>query len=62
MNGKETDASHILVSNLSFQIFSKIRGDNREWMFISGVNDAGDKWEKFWGTTGINFFHILLRA
>jgi hypothetical protein len=23
--------------------FSKIRGDIREWMFISGVVDAGEK-------------------
>jgi hypothetical protein len=28
-------------------------------MFISGVNDTGDKREKFWAT---HFFHILLRA
>jgi len=27
----------------SFWLFSKIRRDNREWMFISGVNDTGDK-------------------
>ncbi len=27
----------------SFRIFSKIRGDNREWMFVSGVNDTGEK-------------------
>ncbi len=27
----------------SFQLFSKICRDNREWMFISGVNDTGDK-------------------
>ncbi len=27
----------------SFQLFSKIRRDNRKWMFISGVNDTGDK-------------------
>jgi hypothetical protein len=26
-----------------FQIFSKIRGDIRERMFITGVNDTGDK-------------------
>ncbi len=26
-----------------FQIFSKIRGDIREWMFITGVNNTGDK-------------------
>ncbi len=32
----------------SFRIFSKIRGDNREWMFITGVNDIGEKREKFW--------------
>ncbi len=31
-----------------FRIFSKIRGDIREWMFISGVNDTGEKREKFW--------------
>jgi len=30
-----------------FQIFSKIRGDIREWMFISVVNDTGEKREKF---------------
>ncbi len=23
--------------------FSKMRQDNREWMFITGVNDTGDK-------------------
>jgi hypothetical protein len=42
-----------------FQIFSKIRGDIRVRMFISGVNDTGEKREKFWN---IIFFHILLRA
>ncbi len=26
-----------------FWIFSKIRGDIRKWMFITGVNDTGDK-------------------
>ncbi len=26
-----------------FRIFSKIRGDIREWMFITVVNDTGDK-------------------
>ncbi len=26
-----------------FRIFSKIREDILEWMFITGVNDAGDK-------------------
>jgi hypothetical protein len=31
----------------SFWFFSKIRGDNREWMLFSGVNDTGDKREKF---------------
>ncbi len=25
------------------RLFSKIRRDNREWMFISGVNDTGEK-------------------
>jgi hypothetical protein len=37
----------------SFRFFSKIRGDNREWMLFSGVNDTGDKREKF---SGIIFF------
>jgi hypothetical protein len=37
----------------SFQFFSKIRGDNGEWMLFSGVNDTGDKREKF---SGIIFF------
>ncbi len=27
----------------SFRLFSKIRRDIREWMFISGVNDTGGK-------------------
>ncbi len=27
----------------SFRLFSKIRRDIRKWMFISGVNDTGDK-------------------
>jgi hypothetical protein len=31
----------------SSQIFSKIRGKIRESMFISGVNDTGDKRENF---------------
>ncbi len=30
-----------------FKFFSKILGDIREWMFISGVNDTGEKREKF---------------
>jgi hypothetical protein len=38
-----------------FRIFSKIRGDIREWMFISGVNDTGEKREKFWN----RFFYIF---
>ncbi len=38
-----------------FQIFSKILGDIREWMCISGVNDTGEKREKFWNTI---FLHI----
>ncbi len=42
-----------------FQIFSKIRGDIREWMFISDVNDTGEKREKFWDKI---FKNILLRA
>ena len=40
----------------SFQFFSKIRGDNCEWMLFSGVNNTGDKREKF---SGIIFFHFL---
>ncbi len=32
-----------------FRIFSKIRGDIREWIFMSGVNDTGEKRVKFWG-------------
>ncbi len=31
------------ISLGSFQIFSKIRRDIREWMFVSGVNDTGEK-------------------
>ncbi len=42
-----------------FIIFSKIRGDIRESMFISGVNDTGNERGKF---RGINFFHILFRV
>ncbi len=26
-----------------FEFFAKIRGDIREWIFIAGVNDTGDK-------------------
>jgi hypothetical protein len=37
----------------------KIRGDIREWMLISGVNDTGEKREKFWDKI---FKTILLRA
>jgi hypothetical protein len=37
----------------SFRFFSKIRGDNREWMLFSGVNETSDKREKF---SGIIFF------
>jgi hypothetical protein len=33
----------LIITLGSSQIFSKIRGDNRELMFISGVNDTGDK-------------------
>ncbi len=39
-----------------FQIFSKIRRDNREWMFISGVNDTGDKLFGGVNDTGDKFF------
>ncbi len=42
-----------------FDFFRKFAGDNREWMFVSGVNDTGDKREKFSGTI---FFHFLWRA
>jgi hypothetical protein len=37
----------------SFRSISKTRGDNREWMLFSGVNDTGDKRKKF---SGIIFF------
>jgi hypothetical protein len=30
----------------SFRFFSKIRGDNRDWMLFSRVIDTGDKKEK----------------
>ncbi len=43
----------------SFRIFLKIRGDFREWMLISGVNDTGERREKFWDKI---FQTILLRA
>jgi hypothetical protein len=33
----------------SFQFFKKILGYNREWMLFSGVNDTGNKREKFSG-------------
>ncbi len=42
-----------------FQIFSKLRRDFREWMFITGVNDTGDKRENI---LAMHFFHISLRA
>ncbi len=38
----------------SFRLFSKIRRDNLEWMFISGVNDTGDK---RWHRRQINLCH-----
>ncbi len=43
----------------SFRFFSKIRGNNRERMLFSGVNDTGDKREK---CSGIICFHFLWRA
>jgi hypothetical protein len=39
-------------------IFSKIRRDNRECMFVSGVNDTGDKREKFSGI----FFSFFVKS
>ncbi len=36
--------------------FSKIRGDVREWMFITGVNDTGDKLFTGVVDTGDKFF------
>ncbi len=39
----------------SFQFFSQIRRDNREWMFISGVNDTGDKLFSGVNNTGEKF-------
>ncbi len=41
----------------SFRIFSKIRVDNRERMFVSGVNDTGEKRKKIWDKI---FQNILL--
>ncbi len=41
-----SDFFHTSVSPGPFQIFSKIRGDIREWMFISGVNNTSEKREK----------------
>ncbi len=42
-----------------FHFFWKIPWDFREWMFITGVNDTGNKREKI---LFMHFFHILLRA
>ncbi len=39
----------MIIERESDTRFSKIRSDTREWMFISGVNDTGDKREQFWG-------------
>jgi hypothetical protein len=39
----------------SFRFFSKIRGDNREWMLFSRVNDTGDKLSSGVNDTGENF-------
>jgi len=38
-----------------FGIFSKIRGDIRELMFITGVNDTGDKLFRGVNDTGEEF-------
>ncbi len=40
----------------SFRLFSKIRQDIREWMFVSGVNDTGDKLFGSVNDTGDKFF------
>ncbi len=42
-----------------FRIFSKIRGDIHEWMFVSGVNAIGEKREKIGDKI---FLNILSRA
>jgi hypothetical protein len=39
-----------------FQIFSKIRGDICEWMFISGVNDTSEKRNIFWNKFFFKYF------
>ncbi len=39
-----------------FWIFSKIRGDIRELMFIAGVNDTGEKLFSGVNDTGEKFF------
>ncbi len=38
-----------------FRIFSKIREDILEWMFIIGVNDTGDKFFTGVNNTGDKF-------
>ena len=40
-----------------FRIFSKIRGDIRELMFITGVNDTGEKLLPVSLTPAINLCH-----
>ena len=43
----------ILLGPLPF--FSKIRGDIREWMFFTGVNDISDKFIAGDNATGDKF-------
>ncbi len=40
----------------SFRLFSKIHWDIRKWMFVSGVNDTGDKLFGSVNDTGNKFF------
>jgi hypothetical protein len=44
------------ISLGSFWIFSKIRGDIREWILISGVNDTAEKFISGVVDTGEQFF------
>ncbi len=43
------------IQSEPFWIFSKIRRDIREWMFITGVNDTGDKLFSVVNDTGKKF-------
>ena len=44
------------VSQRAILNFFEIRWDIREWMFISGVNDTGEKRDKFWEKFFFSYF------